>query len=78
MLTKGYHESFAEILDLIQLEIKYRQDLGIEHPIWEKPVLIQETNKFEFLCSKLNVAEEAKINSKKKNFRIYLIVHLIR
>ena len=67
MLTKGFHESFAEILDLIQIEFQYRQDLGVEHPIWEKPVLIQEPNKFEFLCYKLNIAEEAKrkgINNK--------------
>ena len=63
MLTKGFHDSFAEILDLIQIEVEYRQDLGHEHPIWGKPVLIQETNKFEFLCSKLNIAEEAKRNS---------------
>jgi hypothetical protein len=60
MLTKGFHKSFAEILDLIQLQFDIRAELGSEHPIWEKPLIMQEQNKFEYLCSKLNVAEEAK------------------
>ena len=64
MLTRGYHKSFAELERIIKLQIDIRYQLGPEHPVWDKPLLDQEANKLDFLCNKLNEAENAERDGK--------------
>lgn len=76
MLKDGYHKSFRELDFILKLQIEDRYRLGSEHPIWERPLLDQENNKLEYLCTKLNAAEASErigIKNIKKRKKIKLI-----
>jgi len=63
MLTEGYHKSFVELEKILKLQNEIRNNLGSEHPVWNKTLLDQEPHKLDFLCAHLNEAENAERNS---------------
>lgn len=86
MLKEGYHKSFRELDLIFRLQIDDRYRLGSEHPVWDRPLLDQEYEKLEYLCKKLNKAEEAEragmsfvnnnntyLKNKKANYNLTLL-----
>ncbi len=67
MLKEGYHKSFRELDEILKLQIEDRHRLGNEHPVWERPLLDQESKKLEYLCNKLNRAEASERAGDHKN-----------
>ena len=62
MLFEGYQKSFRELNHVLKLQIDDRYRLGTDHPIWEKPLLDQESEKLSYLCAKFNQGEDAERN----------------
>ena len=73
MLVQGYQKSFRELDHIFKLQIEDRYRLGPEHPVWDRPLLDQESDLLEYLCKKLNKAEAAE---RSDNFKaVYMNYH---
>lgn len=73
MLFEGYQKSFRELNHVLKLQIDDRYRLGTDHPIWEKPLLDQESEKLSYLCAKFNQGEDAERNQDYKTvYKSYL------
>ena len=59
MLSKGYHQSFAELFALIRQQNEERQIAGPESVLWTRVLLEDEPDKLDVLKAYLNQAEAA-------------------
>ena len=72
MLRQGYHHSFRELCAILAWQKEDRDRLGIEHPLYRRPLLDAESDKLRFLCIYLNKAEEA------ERKRMFILFYLQR